>query len=396
MLNLSRGIVFFLFLSVCLPVLAINNPSVIINEIAWMGTADSANNEWIELYNNTQKSINLDGWRLTAQDGTPNISLSGIIPASGFYLLERTDDETVPNIPADKIYSGALGNNGEYLILYNNLNEIIDELNYSAGWINGDNNTKQTMEKSSINWQTSENPRGTPKSQNSTGVKNNSTTIKTVQDSPAPIIEQPKNVLTEINYPTGIIINEILPSPEGSDEIEEWIEIFNKNNFEVDLSDWKISDTIGKTTTYIFSKETKIKNKSFLVLYRPTTKIVLNNDGDGLKLLNPKGDIVDEVAYGKAILNQSYNFLEEKWDWSNVLTPGKENLKETIIEKENEAKSINKEASENELAAIGEQIPNTSKSSSFSLLLASFIIAFLSGAVILFIKKLQQKGNLLQ
>src|SRR4030042_7178446 len=33
----------------------------------------------------------------------------------------------------------------------------------------------------------------------------------------------------------GIIFNEILPSPEGPDETEEWVEIFNKNDFEVYL-----------------------------------------------------------------------------------------------------------------------------------------------------------------
>jgi hypothetical protein len=141
--------------------------NIVINEIAWMGTNNSANDEWVELYNNTDNFINLDDWQLIAQDGTPKITLSGIIPANGFYLLERTNDDTVPGISADKIYTGALGNSGENLKLYDNLNNIVDEVNYSEKWFAGDNKTKQTMEKTSTGWQTSQNAGGTPKAKNS-------------------------------------------------------------------------------------------------------------------------------------------------------------------------------------------------------------------------------------
>ncbi len=93
-------------------------PAVVINEVAWMGTVADYNDEWIELYNNTDQNINLDGWQLIALDGSPSIPLNGVIAAHGFYLLERTDDTTVNNIPADQTYSGSLVNTGERLYLY--------------------------------------------------------------------------------------------------------------------------------------------------------------------------------------------------------------------------------------------------------------------------------------
>ncbi len=94
-------------------------PDVVINEVAWMGTAADSNHEWIELYNNTGQDINLDGWQLIAADGTPSFSLSGIITAGGFFLLERNTDDAVKNISAGQIYPNqALANTGEQLGLY--------------------------------------------------------------------------------------------------------------------------------------------------------------------------------------------------------------------------------------------------------------------------------------
>ena len=133
------------------------NPSILINEIAWMGTTNSANNEWIELYNQTNSPINFEGWTLKAIDGTPTIKLAGSFPANGFYLLERSKD-----------YTGALNNKGEKLELYDNSGNLIDSADGLLGWPAGDNSTKQTMErKDAQNWQTSQNPGGTPGTKNS-------------------------------------------------------------------------------------------------------------------------------------------------------------------------------------------------------------------------------------
>jgi hypothetical protein len=45
---------------------------VVISEIAWIGTAASANEEWIELYNNSAAPMSLTSWGLVAADDTPS------------------------------------------------------------------------------------------------------------------------------------------------------------------------------------------------------------------------------------------------------------------------------------------------------------------------------------
>ena len=126
---------------------------VVINEIAWMGTSagKTGSDEWIELYNAEDQDINLFGWILKSEtDDSPHITLSGAIPAHGYYLLERTDDTVISDIKAN--YSGSFGsgglkNDGEILILQDRAGNIVDSVNCSKGWFYGDNITKSSMER---------------------------------------------------------------------------------------------------------------------------------------------------------------------------------------------------------------------------------------------------------
>lgn len=149
--------------------------NVVINEIAWMGTNVSYNDEWIELYNNSGEEVALTGWTLSATDGSPSIALSGSIPANGYFILERTDDQTVSGVQADLIYSGSLSNSGEVLELKDAQGNIVDVVD---AWYAGDNDSKATMERKdptqsgalSSNWLTATElyteGYGTPKAKN--------------------------------------------------------------------------------------------------------------------------------------------------------------------------------------------------------------------------------------
>jgi len=156
----SMKILLILFLLA--PFLA--NASVVISEIAWMGTAESATKEWIELKNTGSEDLDLSGWMLEALDGSPKISLSNIISTDSFFLLERSSDDTVPGIASDLIYTGALSNSGEILILKDNNGNEVDRVDGSDGWsIGGNNTTKETLQLTSSGWVTAS---PTPKAEN--------------------------------------------------------------------------------------------------------------------------------------------------------------------------------------------------------------------------------------
>ncbi|MFW6421988.1 MAG: PQQ-binding-like beta-propeller repeat protein, partial [Candidatus Bipolaricaulota bacterium] len=141
------------FLIGCFSPARARDPQVIISEVAWMGTEASYTEEWIELYNRSDQPIDITDWQLVAKSGTPSITLQGTIPASGYFLLERTSDETIPSLPADQIYSGSLANDGEVLQLINSGGETVDQNSLTdGGWPAGSNPSEEpedwgTMER---------------------------------------------------------------------------------------------------------------------------------------------------------------------------------------------------------------------------------------------------------
>ncbi|MBN2354742.1 lamin tail domain-containing protein [candidate division KSB1 bacterium] len=136
------------YITIFMAVSSAAGQTVIINEIAWMGTPASYTDEWIELYNMTPDSIDLNNWTLRAADGAPQILLQGRIAGYCYYVLERTDDQTISDYPAQQLYTGNLGNDGEHLILEDSSGFVMDRVDCSTEWFAGQNSPdKFTMEK---------------------------------------------------------------------------------------------------------------------------------------------------------------------------------------------------------------------------------------------------------
>jgi hypothetical protein len=148
--------------------------AVLINEIAWMGSSvDEVNAnqhwryEWIELY--TEEATNLDGWHIelySADELYFDIKLSGSISAKGYFLVGAS--EKIPKVDVNYAnLGGKLLNDGMRVLLKDNT-EVVEEV---SGWLAGNNKTKLTMERTENGWQDSAVPGGTPKKENSEGLK---------------------------------------------------------------------------------------------------------------------------------------------------------------------------------------------------------------------------------
>jgi lamin tail-like protein len=280
-----------------------NALDVVINEIAWAGTQANANAEWIELYNSTSADLDLSGWTLTATDGTPNIALSGTISAGAYFLLERTADTAISDIPADLIYTGALGNTGETLQLRDAANNLIDSANSNGGgWPGGAAASSTSMERISVsvdadsNWGSNDgttingtdaggNPvRGTPKQQNSIYAP----------PPPPPAID--------------VVINEVAWSGTQAFPGDEWVELYNATGAAIDLTNWRLEAADGDPL--ITLSGLTIPATGYVLLERGSANVtnvstggnvvastyssgLLDNNGETLYLINDLSQIVD-------------------------------------------------------------------------------------------------------
>ncbi len=227
-------------------------------------------------------------------------------------------------------------------------------------------------------------------------------------ETPAPIVQakpEPAPVLLpQIVYSTGIIINEVLPAPEGSDEENEYVEIYNAGATNIDISGWKLQDIQGTSKTYVFLQNTIIASNGYLVLKRPQTNIILNNDEDGLNLLWPDGKITDSISFTKAPSNQSYNKTAGEWQWSTTQTPGTKNTITGIIKiakatKKSTTALPNNQKTDNKYLSAISQSPNLNSQNSSSnpwlLFLVVLISAIILGAIVLILKLKLVKKDIL-
>ncbi len=145
--------------------------AVRINEIAWMGVSGNQYGEWLELYNGEDSSVNLAGWTLVKDGETmPIFTFTKEIAAHGYLVVERTTDSHLDpldeiNDEAGSFAGGGLTNlpGGEHLVLQDAFGRIVADLDFSAGWPAGDNDSKETMQWIAGAWTTA---RGTPGAEN--------------------------------------------------------------------------------------------------------------------------------------------------------------------------------------------------------------------------------------
>lgn len=272
---------------------------------------DSQENEWIELMNNDEDPVDVAGWRIQDNSGR-SYTLEALENASTFlfpgefYLISRKDSKI------------ALNNSGiEVVSLYNPQGILIDVVSYegpapkgkSWSWGNG-----------AYAW-----AEPTPLQENSAAGSDKTEGRKSEKiDEEKSKNEKKSGVFGSISGEGRVIINELMPSPQGDDRAWEYIELKNKESYTVSLAEWQLADA---RTTFIFDDGDIILPHGFFIVERKDSRIILNNTGDTVFLIDRKGVTADTVAYGKAPLNQAWARNEEgAWEWSGVSTPGEENM----------------------------------------------------------------------
>lgn len=311
------------------------------------GSATSASEEFIELYNNGPDTLDLSKYFVqyfsasSVNFDTPsrNIALSGTLYPQGRYLLASTGYLTTT---ANISFSATLAKTGGHLRLVSNESgqTIIHDL---LGWgtasmpetnaahvPNGGESLQRKVKQDDTYQDTDNNNQDfvintapTPESANP---------IPTITQDPAaePPISDPEPPVDEpVAIPSlPIQITELLPNPAypQTDASDEYIELFNPNVEPIDLTGYRIE--AGDTYSYNQTLDgSEIPARGYIVLYSRNTSITLSNTSGKVRLIDPNGEVVFETAaYDSADDGMAWTYINGTWQWTTTPTPGAPNI----------------------------------------------------------------------
>lgn len=288
--------------------------NIIITEVQ-TGSASSASDEFVEVYNNSNSDIDLAGWSLYYRSATGTswtkkaTVVTGTIKSKSFWTFASV-------IIADIKFSSGLSSSGGAI-------EIRD---------------KAGLQVDQFGWGSSQTYRGSPASPSASGQSmyriydfttssfvsaGNNFADFDLTDTPTPSkLPEPEKIEQDtepIKYPQ-LELSEIFPDPASpqTDSEDEFIEIFNPTDTEADLSGWKLVDEAGNE---FLIKDYMLEPLQRISFYPTETKITLNNTGDSIKLINPNGEVADESDnYGSAKEGLSWSKIGGIWQWAEEPT----------------------------------------------------------------------------
>jgi hypothetical protein len=335
-----------------------------------LGGIVNTNDEFIELYNNSDQTININGWKLEYHPATrvnndfgspsQSVTLNGLVGARKHYLLGRA---TYYIGQANQSFSEPLADSGGHLRL-----------------VSGDVSAGSLTQHDLVGWGTAKSPEGvaaapapgnlktlTRKSVDSVSLQDtdinsddfikadgtpvSDAIIPPVEDPPQtpppddPVVDPPTDPVVENPPPEEPIpppeippppaapalplqITELLPNPAApaTDDNDEFVELFNPNDQAIDLAGYVLKT--GANLTYQQNLNgLSIGPKTYLVLYSKDTDLVLSNTTGRAVLFDPSGaSIATSDAYSDAPEGQSWQITNNVWQWSTVSSPAAQNV----------------------------------------------------------------------
>lgn len=293
---------------------------IIISEVV-IGDESSTKNEFVELYNFSEKEIDLKGFSLKkrTKGGSSKSNLvssskfSGTIGAGKFFVIKNQKHTGV--IDSDLEFSGS-----SYSITTNNriyLEDSDGNLVDAIGWGICEKDCEEGIIFDELKEGQSLSARLNDKPKQKYAKKFEVTNIKTPGQ---------ENIFSsEIEYPKNVLFSEVLSNPEGTDKNFEWIELENKNMGKIVLSDWVIENGSGKRFKM---KEVEMAGLGFGLIQIKDSSFVVRNSNEELKLIDPAENIIDSLSIAESAPSGiSFGKTEERgWCWNRKQTPNAKNI----------------------------------------------------------------------
>lgn len=271
-----------------------------INEILPNPQGSDTNFEFVELYNYGEKELLLDGLVLDdiLEGGSSEQSLTGILKPKSYLLIQGKD------------LGISLNNSGDEVnLIHKQTQTSIGTLKYTQD---------QVIEGKSI---------GELENQihifdiPTPGQKNqpNPQSPKNQDLTPVSPKEKASPQISFTTHKGNILINEILPNPDGKDTEGEFIELLNTTSDKVLLNGWQL-----RVEKKMFTFDSQIIDGEEIVsVFRPESKLTLSNSKTfTVELIAPTGEIFDSVTISEQVNHHSFAKIEDNWIWTPTPTPG--------------------------------------------------------------------------
>lgn len=274
--------------------------TIVINE--FVSNPSEGNQEFVELKNATDSTIDVDGWWIEDESKRKTM-LGGVI-----------DEFMVAQSP-----KGRLNNSGDSIFLFDPSGGIIDSVVYGDGVVEAPGKG-ESVSLFGAGWSVS--LVATPGEQNELVEERKEERVKRKETQHSDVPEMKKEMLAEkpeekeiyIDY-TGLIITEVFPNPDGPD-ISEYVVIQNASKREIDVFGLVIDDEKGGSKPHKVDVHVTLAPGNTYVIDKQQSKITLNNSSDEVRLLDALGESVDEMQYGFTVSGERLVLQDDEFVWT--------------------------------------------------------------------------------
>lgn len=308
-ISIVSGLFVSLIFSVHHPAVADAPPDIIISEVQIEGKDDTGksliNDEFIELYNRSDKTIDISGWKLRKNTSTSILSLKNkcvVLPPKTHFLWANSDG--IFSRTADASTKEGLAKNNTFTLL--DQNETPQD---SVAW---KMDTYAERDPATLEWDNTKTP--SPTGHEATCEK------KQAEPDTNPLPPATTPIPSDID----IRINELFPNPKEGGEKGEFIELRNLGDAAADISGFVLRDA-SKSGKYVLPAGSVIAANGYLAISRTESGLSLNNTDETVSLFDPSGNPVDSASYGSTKEEASYGHDGSSFRWSRYLTPGAAN-----------------------------------------------------------------------
>lgn len=120
-----------------------------------------------------------------------------------------------------------------------------------------------------------------------------------------------------------ILVNELYIDPitPETDANNEWVELYNPNSQDIEVTGYVVASGATYSYKYTFSDTTIVPANSYIVISSANTSIALSNGGGAVKVSDPTGVVLDSTTYTDAPAGQAWaKNSAGQWEWTTTPT----------------------------------------------------------------------------